>query len=38
MSGSCKHGDESSVSMKSMEFLDWVKNYELLKRESAPWI
>jgi len=24
--------------MKSVEFLDWLRNYELLKKVSAPWI
>jgi len=37
VSGCCKHGDDPSVSMKSVEFLDWARNCELLK-VSAPWI
>jgi len=37
VAGSFEHGNETSVSIKSGEFLDWLSDCQLLKEESAPW-
>jgi hypothetical protein len=37
MAGFCEHGDERSSSIEGREFLDWLSDYELLKKDSAPW-
>jgi hypothetical protein len=34
--GSCEHGDESSGSIKCCEVLEWLHNWRLLKKGSAP--
>ena len=34
---SCRHGNEPSGSKTLLEFLDYVRNCQLLKRDSAPW-
>jgi hypothetical protein len=33
----CGRGNEPSDSIKCEEFLDWLRNCYLLKKESAPW-
>jgi hypothetical protein len=34
---SCEHGNKPSVSIEGGEFLDWLSDYQLLKKDSAPW-
>jgi hypothetical protein len=34
--GSCEHGDEPSGSIKCWEVLEWLHNWRLLKKDSAP--
>jgi hypothetical protein len=36
MEGSCEHGDESSGSIKCWEVLEWLDNWRILKKGSAP--
>jgi hypothetical protein len=36
--GSCEHGDEPSDSIKFWEVLEWLHNWWLLKKGSAPRI
>jgi hypothetical protein len=33
----CEHVDEPSGSVEGGEFLDWLKDYRVLKKVSAPW-
>jgi hypothetical protein len=33
--GFCEHGNEHSGSIKGGEFLDWLVDYKLLKKDSA---
>jgi hypothetical protein len=35
MAGCCKHGDDSSVSIECEEFLNWLRNCQLLKNDPA---
>jgi len=35
--GSYKHGNEPLGAIKGMEFLDQLSDYQLLKKDSAPW-
>jgi hypothetical protein len=35
--GSCKHGNENSGSRKCWEILEWLSDWWLLKKDSAPW-
>jgi hypothetical protein len=35
--GSCEHGNEPLGSIKGGEFLDWLSDYYLLKKDSVPW-
>jgi hypothetical protein len=37
MAGFYEHGNECSGSIKSGEFLDYLSDYQLLKKYSAPW-
>ena len=37
MAGSCKRGIETSGSVKSGGFLDYLRTCKLLKKDSAPW-
>ena len=37
MAGTCKCSNEPSGSIKCREFLDYLRNCELLKKDSAPW-
>jgi hypothetical protein len=37
VTGSCGHGNETSGSTKGGEFLDYLSNYQLIKKDSAPW-
>jgi hypothetical protein len=34
--GSCEGGNEPSVSIKRWEVLEWLHNWQLLKKASAP--
>jgi hypothetical protein len=34
--GSCEHGDETSGSLKCWEFPEWLDNWQLLRKGSAP--
>jgi hypothetical protein len=34
--GSSEHGNESSASIKCWEVLEWLHNWQLLKKGSAP--
>jgi hypothetical protein len=34
--GSCEDGNEPSGSIKCWEFLEWLHNWQLLKKGSAP--
>jgi hypothetical protein len=34
--GSCEHGNKSSGSLKCSEVLEWLHNWQLLKKGSAP--
>jgi hypothetical protein len=34
--GSCEHGDEPSGSLKCWEVLEWLHNWRLLRKGSAP--
>jgi hypothetical protein len=36
LEGSCEHGDEPSGSIKCWEVLEWLHNWRLLKKGSAP--
>jgi hypothetical protein len=36
--GSCEHGDEPSGSLKFWEVLEWLHNWQLLKKGSAPYV
>jgi hypothetical protein len=33
----CEHGNEPSVSVNCWEILDYLHNWRLLKKVSAPW-
>jgi hypothetical protein len=35
--GPAGHSDEPSGTIKSGEFLDYLSDYQLLKKEFAPW-
>jgi hypothetical protein len=35
--GPCEHGNEPSGSIKCWEILEWLCNWQLLKKGSAPW-
>jgi hypothetical protein len=35
--GSCEHGNEPSGSIKCWEVLEWLSDWRLLKKDSAPW-
>jgi hypothetical protein len=35
--GSCEHGNAPSGSIKGGEFLDYLSDCQLLKKDSAPW-
>jgi len=36
VANSCEHGNETLISIKGMEFLDQLGDYQLFK-DSAPW-
>jgi hypothetical protein len=36
--GCCEHGNEPSGSIKCWEVLEWLHNWRLLKKSSAPWV
>jgi hypothetical protein len=35
--GSCKHGNEPSTSVKGEELLDYLSDYQLVKKNPASW-
>jgi hypothetical protein len=35
--GSCEHCNEPYGSIKCWEILEWLHNWRLLKKGSAPW-
>jgi hypothetical protein len=35
VASSCEHGNELSGSIKGGEIVDWINNYQLLKKDSA---
>jgi hypothetical protein len=35
VAGSCEHGNEPSVSIKSVEFIDHLNDFKLLKKDAA---
>jgi hypothetical protein len=37
MADSCEHGNELPDSIKAEEFLDQLRNHELLMKDSSPW-
>jgi hypothetical protein len=37
VAGCCEHGNEPSGSIKGGEFLDWLSDSQLLKKDTAPW-
>jgi hypothetical protein len=37
MEGSCEHGNEPSGFIKCWEILQWLSDWWLLKKGSAPW-
>jgi hypothetical protein len=37
VAGSCEHGNEPSGSIKCGKFRDFLGDYQLLKKDSAPW-
>jgi hypothetical protein len=38
MEGSCEHDNEPWGSIKSWEVLEWLHNWQLLKKGPAPWV
>jgi hypothetical protein len=36
--GSCEHGSEPTGSIKCWEVLEWLHNWQLLKKGSSPWV
>jgi len=37
VAGSFGSGNEPSGSIKCRKFLDWLRNHQLLEKDSAPW-
>jgi len=37
VAGSCEHGNVPSDSIKDGEFLDYLSEYKLLKKDSTAW-
>jgi len=35
--GSCELGNKPLVSIKDKEFLDWLSDCQLLKKDTTPW-
>jgi hypothetical protein len=35
--GPCEHGNEPSGSIKCWEILEWLRNWRVLEKGSAPW-
>jgi hypothetical protein len=35
--GSCEHSNEPLHSIKVGEFIDYLNNYQLLKKDVVPW-
>jgi hypothetical protein len=38
MVGSCEYDNEPSGSIKCEEFLNYASDYQVLNKDSAPWI
>jgi hypothetical protein len=36
--GSCEHGDEPSGSLEFCEVPEWLQNWQLLRKGSAPYV
>jgi hypothetical protein len=36
--GCCEHGDELSGSLKPWKVLEWLYNWQLLRKDSAPQV
>jgi hypothetical protein len=36
--GSCEHGNEPTGSIKCWDVLEWLHNWQLLKKGPAPWV
>jgi hypothetical protein len=36
--GSCEHGNAPTGSINSWEVIEWLHNWHLLKKGSAPWV
>jgi hypothetical protein len=37
VAGSCEHGSELLGSISGREFLNQLRNFQLLEKDSAPW-
>ena len=37
VAGSCEYGDELPCSIKFKEFVDQLRNYQILTEDSVPW-
>jgi hypothetical protein len=37
VAGSCEHGNEPLGSIKGGEFLDWLNDYHLIRKDSASF-
>jgi hypothetical protein len=37
VAGCCEHGNEPSGSIKGGEFVDYLDDCQLLKKDSTPW-
>jgi hypothetical protein len=37
VAGSCEYGDEPWGSIKCGEFLEWLRTFQLLRKNSVPW-
>jgi hypothetical protein len=37
VAGPCEHSNEPSGSINGGEFLEWLSDCQLLKKDSAPW-
>jgi hypothetical protein len=37
MTDSCEHSNEPSGTIRGGEFLDWLSDYYILKKDCAPW-
>jgi hypothetical protein len=37
VAGYCVHGNEHLVYIKYLKFLEYIKNYQLVEKDSGPW-